>query len=83
VDADLEALTASVELAREIGRQPALAEWTGEELYPGPSVQTRAELRDYVRRTVASYHHRVGSAPRARSSRPACPSRAPGNRCGG
>jgi choline dehydrogenase len=61
VDADLEALTASVELVREIGRQPALAEWTGEELYPGPSVQTRAELRDYVRRTVASYHHQVGT----------------------
>jgi choline dehydrogenase len=24
-------------------------------------VRTRAELRDYVRRTVASYHHQVGT----------------------
>jgi choline dehydrogenase len=60
-EADVEALTASVELVREIGRQPALAEWTAEELYPGPSVRTRAELREYVRRTVVSYHHQVGT----------------------
>jgi choline dehydrogenase len=59
--ADLDALTASVALVREIGRQPALAEWTAEELYPGPSVRTPAELREYVRRTVASYHHQVGT----------------------
>jgi choline dehydrogenase len=58
---DVEALAASVELVREIARQPALAEWTAEELYPGPSVRTRAELRDYVRRTVVSYHHQVGT----------------------
>jgi choline dehydrogenase len=60
-EGDLDALTASIELAREIGRRPALAEWTAEELYPGRSVRTRAELRDYVRRTVASYHHQVGT----------------------
>jgi choline dehydrogenase len=60
-EADLDALTASVALVREIARQPALAEWTAEELYPGPSVRTGAELRDYVRRTVVSYHHQVGT----------------------
>jgi choline dehydrogenase len=60
-EADLEALCASVELAREIGRQQALAEWTRAELYPGPEVRTRAELREYVRRTVVSYHHQVGT----------------------
>jgi choline dehydrogenase len=60
-DGDLEALAASVELAREIGRQPAFAEWTARELYPGPEVRTRAQLHDYVRRTVASYHHQVGT----------------------
>ncbi|HEX7526443.1 MAG TPA: GMC family oxidoreductase N-terminal domain-containing protein [Gaiellaceae bacterium] len=59
--ADVDALTASVALMREIGRQPALAEWTAEELYPGPSVRTAAELREYVRSTVASYHHQVGT----------------------
>ena len=28
---------------------------------PGPAVQTRAELRDYVRRTAFTYHHQVGT----------------------
>jgi choline dehydrogenase len=60
-DADLEALAASVEQCREVGRQPALAEWTKAELYPGPSVRTRAELREYVRRTISSYHHQAGT----------------------
>jgi choline dehydrogenase-like flavoprotein len=58
---DLDALTASVELARAIGRQPALADWTADELYPGPEVRTRDELRDYVRRVAVSYHHQVGT----------------------
>jgi choline dehydrogenase len=60
-EGDLEALTASVELCREIGRQAALAEWTTRELYPGPEVRTRPQLRDYVRRVTASYHHQVGT----------------------
>ena len=34
---DVDALTASVALCREIGRQPALAEWTARELYPAPA----------------------------------------------
>jgi GMC oxidoreductase/Periplasmic binding protein domain len=58
---DLDALAASVQLAREIGRQPALAEWTADELYPGPEVRTRDALRDYVRRVAVSYHHEVGT----------------------
>ncbi len=31
------------------------------ELYPGPEVRTDAALRDYVRRTVDSYYHPVGT----------------------
>jgi choline dehydrogenase len=58
---DVEALTSSVELCREIARQAALGEWTERELYPGPDVRTRAELRDYVRRVAVSYHHQVGT----------------------
>jgi choline dehydrogenase len=60
-EGDVDALAASVELCREIGRQDALAEWTDRELYPGPDVRTRAQLRDYVRRVTASYHHQVGT----------------------
>jgi choline dehydrogenase len=60
-EADVAALTASVELAREVGRQPSLREWTATELYPGPDVRTREDLRTYVRRTAVSYHHQVGT----------------------
>jgi choline dehydrogenase len=60
-EADLEALTTAVELCREIGRQPALAEWAREELYPGLGITGGAELRHYVRRNAITYHHQVGS----------------------
>jgi choline dehydrogenase len=60
-EGDLEALTASVALCREIGHARAFSEWTSRELYPGPGVRTHAELRDYVRRVAVSYHHQVGT----------------------
>jgi choline dehydrogenase-like flavoprotein len=60
-DTDLDAMVTALELCREIGRQPALAEWTAQELYPGPDVRTRDELREYVRRTTITYHHQVGT----------------------
>lgn len=60
-DADVETLVDCVELCREIVHQPGLAEWTDAELYPGPGVRARDELRDYVRRTAITYHHQVGT----------------------
>jgi choline dehydrogenase len=62
LDSDLESLTASLAQVREIAAASPLAdEWGARELYPGPEVRTAAELRDYVRRTVSSYHHQVGT----------------------
>jgi choline dehydrogenase len=60
-EADVEALVAAVELCREIGAALALREWGAQELFPGPSVRSAAELRDYVRATAITYHHQVGS----------------------
>jgi choline dehydrogenase len=60
-EADREALEAAVALCREMGAAPALTEWGARELYPGPSVTTAAELRDYIRRTAITYHHQVGT----------------------
>lgn len=59
---DLEILVDSVELVREIGRQPALGEWRKNEWAPGSDVTTREAVRDYVRRHVQTYHHQVGTA---------------------
>jgi choline dehydrogenase len=60
-EADVDALVWSLEQVREISRAGALAEWYGEELYPGPGVTTGNDLRNYVRDTAITYHHQVGT----------------------
>jgi len=59
--ADLESLVAAVELCRQVGAAPALAEWGAVERYPGPSVRTADDVRRYVRETAITYHHQVGT----------------------
>ncbi|MHA3724722.1 GMC family oxidoreductase [Leucobacter sp. HY1910] len=59
---DVASLVASVRQCRRIGRQPALAgAWGATEVYPGPAVGDGDDLVDYVRNTVATYHHQVGT----------------------
>ncbi|GAA1596521.1 GMC family oxidoreductase [Leucobacter chromiireducens] len=64
---DVASLVASVRQCRSIGRQPALADsaadggWGATEVYPGPEVGDGDDLVEYVRRTVATYHHQVGT----------------------
>lgn len=59
-DQDTKALVASVRQCRELGRAPALAKWGAVELYPGPNVADD-DLEEYVRKTVITYHHQVGT----------------------
>ena len=58
---DLATMVAAVHQIREIGAQKALAEWGAEELAPGPGVVTDADLADYVKRNLTTYHHQVGT----------------------
>ena len=58
--ADVDALVASVRQCREIGRAKALAHWQPTELFPGPEVSDE-DLEDYVRGSVVTYHHQVGT----------------------
>jgi choline dehydrogenase-like flavoprotein len=60
-EADLVALQASLAQVREMGTAPALGQWGARELYPGPEITTAADVRDYIRKTVISYHHQVGT----------------------
>jgi choline dehydrogenase len=46
---------------REIEKAGALGEWLGEELYPGPDVTSRADIRAYIRQTATTYFHQVGT----------------------
>lgn len=64
---DVSALVASVKQCRSIGAQAALAAapadggWGAVEVYPGPDIGDGADLVDYVRSTVATYHHQIGT----------------------
>jgi choline dehydrogenase len=59
--ADLEHLVRGMVLTREIGRTAPLAGMLGAELRPGPDVTTTAALADYIRQTVNTIFHPVGT----------------------
>jgi choline dehydrogenase len=59
--ADVARMVAGLRLAREVGTMPALASVRSAELFPGAQVQTDAEIHDYLRRSVTTYFHPVGT----------------------
>jgi choline dehydrogenase len=60
-DRDMAVLVASTKQAREIGRASVLVDgWGARELYPGPGIGDD-DLEDYIRKTVTTYHHQVGT----------------------
>ena len=58
---DREDLRTSVRLTREILAQPALAQFRGEELSPGPKAQSDADIDAFVRQGVETCYHPVGT----------------------
>jgi choline dehydrogenase len=60
-DSDIDRMVVGLRAAREIGGAEALASWREKELFPGPDSHTNAALRDYVRHTVSTYYHPVGT----------------------
>jgi choline dehydrogenase len=61
VDHDMTTMIAGLRLAREIAHAHALDPWRGEQLTPGPGVHDDAALRAYLRATLTSYKHPVGT----------------------
>jgi choline dehydrogenase len=59
--ADVRALVTAMRMGREIGAGNALKEWRAREIAPGPDVRTEAEVAEYAKRTLLSYHHQVGT----------------------
>ncbi|HXL62506.1 MAG TPA: GMC oxidoreductase [Mycobacterium sp.] len=51
----------AVELCRDIGATRAFAPWRAAEVAPGREATTSAELREFLRRSVGTYHHQVGT----------------------
>ncbi|MGA2776964.1 MAG: choline dehydrogenase [Steroidobacteraceae bacterium] len=58
---DRDDLRISVRLTREILAQPALARYRGEELNPGEAVISDAQIDAWVRRSVETCYHPVGT----------------------
>lgn len=58
---DMRVMVAGIRKAREIVAQPAMAEWAGKELYPGESIQSDAEITDYIRKTHNTVYHPAGT----------------------
>jgi choline dehydrogenase len=54
-------LRQAVRLTREILAQPALAAYRGEELNPGPTIQSDAQLDAWLRQGVETCYHPVGT----------------------
>jgi choline dehydrogenase len=60
-DYDMRAMVAGAKLARTLVRQPALAPYAAEELFPGPGYETDADLERFVREAGVTNHHPAGS----------------------
>jgi choline dehydrogenase len=60
-DRDMVGMLNALDMAREIGESPALAEWRDEEALPGHDLHDERELRDYLRRDTDPYHYPVGT----------------------
>ncbi|MBD2432183.1 MULTISPECIES: GMC family oxidoreductase [Fischerella] len=59
--ADLEVLVAGVKLSRKLAQMPAFDSFRGEEFVPGLEVQDDEAIRAYIRDTVESLYHPVGT----------------------
>ncbi|WP_209910414.1 GMC family oxidoreductase [Paeniglutamicibacter psychrophenolicus] len=58
---DMRVMIAGIRKARDIVSQPAMAQWAGDELYPGQDVQSDEQIADYITRTHNTVYHPAGS----------------------
>jgi len=58
---DIEYCIEAIKRARLIGTSAGLDEWRGEEIIPGPTVQTDEELRQHVRSIASTCQHFAGT----------------------
>jgi len=60
-EADVQALVRGIEISREIGASRAFRAWTLGEIVPGPKVQDRKAIGEYVRAVAGTWFHPVGT----------------------
>jgi choline dehydrogenase/4-pyridoxate dehydrogenase len=69
-DKDWATLRTGLRLVREIGNQPALAEFNVGEISPGPACRSDAEIDTHIRATGITVHHPLGTCKMGRPSDP-------------
>nr|WP_298415697.1 choline dehydrogenase [uncultured Halomonas sp.] len=69
-DRDWEEFRASIRITREIIAQPAMNEYRGREISPGPDVQTDAQLDEFVRQNAETAYHPCGTCKMGNESDP-------------
>ena len=58
---DLATLREGIKLGRALGRRPEWKEYLGEEVYPGPSVQTDDQIDEYIKNTLHTANALTGT----------------------
>ncbi len=66
--ADIEPLVMGLQMARQFAAAQPMASICTSEFAPGPDVRSDAELRDFIRRDLATLYHPVGSCAMAGDS---------------
>jgi choline dehydrogenase-like flavoprotein len=67
---DVEVLVQGTRIGRQILAAPAMASYRGMELRPGPKVQSREDLEEFIRGSVTTSFHPVGTCKMAPESDP-------------
>ncbi len=60
-ESDLTVILAGLKLARQIAQANALAPYRGQELWPAPEADSDEEMTAFIRRTLESCYHPVGT----------------------
>jgi len=58
---DIATIREGIKLGRKMGMSPAFDKYRGEEVFPGPKVQTDDEIEDYIKRTLHTANALVGT----------------------
>ena len=67
---DVDTLISGMKLVREVHAQPALSPYSGDELLPGPGVQSDAEIEAWLRERVGTSYHPVSTCRMGPASDP-------------
>lgn len=58
---DLATLREGIKISRQLGNRPEWAEYLGEEVFPGPEVQTDDEIDEYIKNTLHTANALTGT----------------------